>query len=90
MLAEFLVARALGDRRPFRAAWDHYDIETPSGIKVEVKSAAYLQSWPQKQLSQITFSSLTGRRWNPESGYSGEREVRADVSVFAVHTCREG
>lgn len=89
VLAEFLVARALGDSRPIRSAWDNYDIETPDGTTVEVKSAAYLQSWPQKQLSRITFSGLTGRRWNPESGYSGEREVRADVFVFAVHTCRD-
>ena len=89
VLAEFLVARALGDRRPIRAAWDDCDIETPDGTTVEVKSAAYLQSWPQRKLSRITFSGLTGQRWHPESGYSGEREVRADVFVFAAHTCRD-
>ncbi len=54
-----------------------------------MKSAGYLQGWPQRKLSRITFSGLTARRWSPESGYSGEREVRADVFVFAVQTCRD-
>lgn len=89
VLAEFLVARALGDQRPIRAAWDDYDIETPSGIKVEVKSAGYLQSWPQKRLSRITLGGLTGRRWDTELGYGGDREVRADVFVFAIQTCQD-
>ena len=41
-VAEFLVARALGDARPMREEWADYDVLTPDGIRVEVKSAAYL------------------------------------------------
>ena len=89
VLAEFLVARALGDNRPVRSAWDDYDIETASGIKVEVKSAGYLQSWPQRRLSRIAFTGLTGRRWRAESGYGEKREVRADAFVFAIQTCQD-
>ena len=76
VLAEFLVARALGERRPIRSAWDDYDVETPTGTKVEVKSAAYLQSWPQRKLSRITFSGLTARRWSTPQPISVHRGCR--------------
>ncbi len=46
-LAEYLVACALGVADGVRVEWDAYDLRTPSGIKVEVKSAAYVQSWRQ-------------------------------------------
>ena len=52
-LAEFIVATALNV--PFdqvRDEWGAYDLLTPEGIKVEVKSAAYIQSWYQSKPSQ--------------------------------------
>lgn len=90
VLAEFLVAQALGDPSPLRAAWDNWDVTTATGIKVEVKSSAYLQSWNQRKLSSIRFSGLTGRSWSAETNeLAAERNLRADVYVFALHTCRE-
>lgn len=90
ILAEFLVAWALGVREGVRSAWDDFDVLTPDGIRVEVKASGYLQSWAQKRPSRISFGRLTGRRWNAETGELGaERELRADVYVFAVHTCSE-
>ena len=48
-LAEFIVAKALGVSTDIvRYDWDSFDLTTPAGLKIEVKSAAYLQSWPQK------------------------------------------
>ena len=38
-LAEFLVARAVGAGAPLRVEWEPYDVLTPSGVTVEVKSA---------------------------------------------------
>ncbi len=90
VLAEFLVAQAVGDPSPLREAWDNWDVTTASGIKVEVKSSAYLQSWRQRKHSAITFSGLTGRAWSADTNeLADERSLRADVYVFAVHTCRE-
>ncbi|MGO9763775.1 MAG: hypothetical protein ACLP1Q_21185 [Solirubrobacteraceae bacterium] len=63
VLAEYLVARAVGGPSPLREAWDNWDVTTATGIKVEVKSSAYLQSWNQRKLSAITLSGLTGREW---------------------------
>lgn len=90
VLAEFLVASAVGDPSPLRNAWDNFDVTTPSGVRVEVKSSAYLQSWNQRQVSKIVFSGLTGRSLvGSTAEYGEERELRADVYVFAIHTCRE-
>jgi hypothetical protein len=87
ILAEYLVAQALGDPSPVRRAWDDFDVTSRGGIRVEVKSAAYLQSWRQRALSKITFTGLRGASWSDETGRSETRTLRADVFVFAVHTC---
>jgi hypothetical protein len=90
ILAEFLVARAVGDPSTLRHAWDNFDVTTQSGIKVEVKSSAYLQSWRQRQHSRITFAGLTGREYSYEANeLAAEPSLRADVYVFALNTCRE-
>lgn len=90
VLAEFLVARAVGAEQPMRVAWDNYDVLAPDGTRIEVKSSAYLQSWPQRRYSTLTFGRLAARSWEPETDtYSEAPEVRADVFVFAVHTCRD-
>lgn len=56
VLAEFLVASALGLAGGVRAEWDAFDILLADGTRVEVKSAAYLQSWAHAKLSNVTFS----------------------------------
>ena len=89
MLAQFLVARALGDERAVDEGWGNYDVLTPEGIRVEAKSSAFLQSWRQLRLSTISFHGRTGRSWSDTEGQSAERQIRADVFVFAVQTCRD-
>jgi len=59
-LAEFLVARAV-QAVGQRIEWDAFDVLTPDGVKVEVKSSAYLQVWDQRAPSRILFSGLRGR-----------------------------
>lgn len=90
-LAEFLVARAVGATHP-RTEWDAFDVLTPDGVKVEVKSSAYLQVWDQRRLSQITFSGLRRRTWTPQAGYAAEASFNADVYVFCLQaaTSHEG
>lgn len=54
--AEFIVASATNvDISNARDEWAEYDLITPEGIKIEVKSSAYVQSWFQKSLSKISF-----------------------------------
>lgn len=84
-LAEYIVACALGASGGVRIDWDAYDLRTPEGWKVEVKSAAYWQSWPQKKPSTILFRIPRTRGWKAEdNSYFDEPTRAADVYVFAV------
>jgi hypothetical protein len=84
-LAEFLVAQVLGIADGVRAEWDSYDLRTPSGLTVEVKSAAYVQSWAQEAPSAICFDIAPTRYWDAASNVT-EAEIRrqARVYVFAL------
>lgn len=84
-LAEYLVGLDLGCVDSVRTEWDEYDFITSAGIKVEVKSAAYLQSWSQLKLSSISFG-IPGRRSYDESlrMFGDNSKRRADVYVFAL------
>ncbi len=86
ILAEFLVATAVNiDTKKIRKEWDAFDLETPDGIKIEVKSAAYLQTWEQNKLSSISFSTKPSRPWNSEIDKRSDIPVRsANVYVFCL------
>lgn len=83
--AEFLVALAVGDTGRHRQTWDNWDVTTRSGLRVEVKASGYLQSWPQRELSKLSFSGLAARTWDPDTNTFGDTpELRADVYVFCT------
>lgn len=82
--AEYLIARSVGDLRPGRTEWESYDVKSAEGIRIEVKSSGYWQSWAQKAPSSITFRGLRTRKWAPQTGYEPEPSIVADVFVFAV------
>lgn len=86
IVAEYLVARALdADPEGVREGWAAYDLRTKDGVKVEVKSAAYLQSWHQENFSRISFVVPKTRAWDPLTNRLEERPARqADVYVFAL------
>ncbi len=86
VLAEFIVANAVGAKLDeCRKEWNPYDLETCDNIKVEVKSAAYVQSWHQKRLSKITFNVPKTRYWSADTGQMDQEAKRqADVYVFAL------
>lgn len=85
VLAEFLVGCALGLADVPRVEWDAVDFRY-RGRGVEVKSAAYHQSWAQTRLSEIRFGIAPRRPWDPQTntyGASGERS--ADIYVFCLY-----
>jgi hypothetical protein len=85
VLAEYLVATALGAADGTRTEWDIVDIRTPDDRLVEVKSAAYLQSWHQDKLSKISFSIAPAAGWDASTGtMSAEARRHADVHVFCL------
>jgi hypothetical protein len=86
-LAEYIVAKALGidTSKAVRDEWDAFDLTSPSGVKVEVKSAAYLQAWRQKKMTSISFGIRATRGWSPDTGrQEAEKARHADVYVFAL------
>ncbi len=86
VLAEFIVATALGiPTDGVRVGWAAWDLMTPDGVRVEVKSAAYLQSWAQKQLSRISFRTPKTLAWDADKGeFAGVAQRHAQVYVFAL------
>ena len=84
-LAEYIVARDLGVASGVREEWRAYDLQTPEGIKVEVKASSYWQSWGQTRPSVIEFDIARKLPWDPVTGEYGPEKVRsADVYVFCV------
>jgi hypothetical protein len=90
-LAEFIVARALDiPSGAVRDEWDAYDLKMPDGLKIQVKSAAYVQSWNQTKLSPIIFSIRRSRFWDADTNVQEEEPLRhSDLYVFAVLAHKE-
>lgn len=85
VLAELLVAQALGGCGEVRTEWDACDLRTKEGWRIEVKSAAYIQSWSQRALSGISFDIAPKRGWDAATNTSADTPIRsADVYVFAL------
>lgn len=85
VLAEFIVAQDLGITKKARVEWDAYDLETEEGIKIEVKSTSFLQSWHQNDLSVAEFSIKQTKGWDSKTNeYSIDSKRQADVYVFCL------
>jgi hypothetical protein len=83
------VYSAFGSTQPqhgIRKDWTPFDLTSPSGRRIEVKSAAYLQSWNQDYFSHVIFDIAPHRAWTPESGYSPEAKRNSDLYVFCLYT----
>lgn len=84
-LAEYLVSKALNNTDSPRIEWDAYDASTENGIKVEVKSASYIQTWGQNKYSRISFKVPKTKAWDAKlNTHSDEKKRPADVYVFCL------
>jgi len=85
-LAEFIVGSAVGiNPTDLRDEWDAYDLKTIEGIKIEVKSASYIQTWKQKDYSPIIFTIKPAKFWDSENNFTETEPKRhADVYVFCL------
>lgn len=85
ILAEFLVATALEIPRAVRVEWDAFDLVTPSGVRIEVKSAATWQAWAQKRPFALTFGIAPTWGWDAATNTTSDLHRRqANLYVFAV------
>ena len=87
ILAEYMVGKALGCIKDddVRDEGRAYDLDTQAGVRIEVKSAAYVQSWQQSRLSKISFNVPKTLGWDRETNkFDKEKKRQADVYVFAL------
>lgn len=90
VMAEFLVYSSLKGKYPSpqaqtRANWLPFDVTSPSGRHIEVKSAAYLQSWTTDFPSQIQYDIAPKLAWDGHS-YASEAKRNCDIFVFCLYT----
>ena len=81
ILAEFIVASTIDILDKPREEWDAYDLKTKNGLKIEIKSSSYLQSWKQKELSKIIFGI---QQTGSSQSNSLERNRKSDIYIFCV------
>ncbi|MEH6989358.1 hypothetical protein [Cytobacillus firmus] len=84
IFAEFLVGSALDCLNQSRIEWDAYDL-IYRAKKIEVKSAAYVQSWHTDTFSKIGFSIGAKREYSYTTRkYSTEIRRHADIYIFCL------
>lgn len=88
ILAEFIVKKALEIEDNNRVEWDDYDLITKKGVKIEIKSGAYIQTWEQKKYSNISFSisKTAGSKENPK--FNGTHQRWSDFYIFCLLDCK--
>ena len=93
--AEFVVREAMNTQcrntppRPdFRVSMDAYDLLSPDGIRVEVKSSAYIQAWESEHPARISFRIAPAKSLDSSGNYSADSQYcrHSDVYVFCVWT----
>ncbi|MFM9903130.1 MAG: hypothetical protein ACKVQJ_00995 [Pyrinomonadaceae bacterium] len=85
ILAEFIVANALKLDTGVRTEWDAYDLKLPDDTKIEIKSAAFCQSWTQTALSKIRFTIRPTYGWDSSTNLSSTELIRqANLYVFCL------
>lgn len=91
VLAEYIVASALGitslDSEQTRIMWRPYDLLTKEGYRIEVKSAAYIQSWDAKHPDRITFRIAPARMPDVTGDYklNAPLQRNSDAYVFCIY-----
>ena len=89
-LAEFIIKCSVNATSPCRVEWDAVDVISPDGIRIEVKSSAYLQTWKTNRLSRIQFDIAPKKSWDSESNQFYEYIGRnSDVYVFCLFACKD-
>ena len=93
VMAEFLVYSSLSNvplNTQLRENWLPFDVTSPSGRRIEIKSAAYIQAWtPENIFAQIRFDIGKILAWDNEtSTYASEPKRNCDLYVFCLFTAK--
>ncbi len=93
VMAEFLVyssIRITSRDTQMRENWFPFDVTSPSGRRIEVKSAAYIQAWTPKNIfAQIRFDIGKKLAWdNATASFASEAKRNCDLYVFCLFTAK--
>jgi hypothetical protein len=85
MLAEFIIAMALGiDLKKPRDVWGKFDL-TYRNHGIEVKSASFHQKWYQQRLSTISFNVSKRKGWDENTNkFEPISRRQADIYVLSL------
>lgn len=95
VLAEFLVASSIGvahlDNDISRSALKQYSLLSPDGYKLEIQSAAYIQSWDTEHPDHVSFQIAPSRlpSINGIPSLDTPLQRKSDVYVFCVYKAME-
>lgn len=84
VLAEYLVAAAIGATHEPRDPWAPFDLVDPQGVTIEVKSAAYVQAWGQREQAPLKFLVKATKTMTGDPVLDESPSRRSKVWVFAV------
>ena len=85
VFAEYIVASALELLSSERIEWDSKDL-VYRGIYLEVKSAAYAQSWNQEKPSRISFDIAKKNAWDSNTDEKHPESIRAsEIYIFCLY-----
>lgn len=67
---------------------DSYDLLSPDGIRIEVKSSAYIQAWESDHPARISFRIAPAKGLDSSGNYSASSSYmrHSDIYVFCVWT----
>lgn len=88
VMAEFLVYssfRSADFPTQMHTDWLPFDVTSPSGRRIEVKSAAYLQSCTTDFPAQIQYDIAPRLAWDGKS-YATAAKRNCDIFVFCLYT----
>ena len=85
VFAEYIIASALELLSEARIEWDSKDL-VYRGVYLEVKSAAYAQSWNQEKPSKISFDIAKKNAWDSNTDEKYKESIRAsEIYVFCLY-----
>lgn len=95
VMAEFIVASSIGaahlDTDTARSAWKQYSLLSPDGYKLEIQSAAYVQSWDTEHPNHISFYIAPSRM--PDNARKPKLDTplqrKSDVYIFCIYKAME-
>lgn len=90
MVAQFIVAWAIGADNVPNDSWRSYDVLAPNGRKIEVKTTAFAQMWEYGEKNRVRrFVLKPTKAYSRKHGLSDKRTFNADIYVLCYYSWKD-